>query len=101
MIKALFAGFLLFNSIPHLVKGITGQIHMTPFKRKSSPTLNITWAFINLAFVILLLGFDSNGMINLPRGNEVWAFMIGGFVLGLTAAWLFGRKNARLPWHKD
>lgn len=42
------AGFFLFNSVPHLVKGITGQTHMTPFKRISSPELNVVWSFTNI-----------------------------------------------------
>ena len=41
-----FAGFFAWNGVPHLVKGITGQSHMTPFAKVSSPVLNVVWAFI-------------------------------------------------------
>lgn len=101
MIQAFFAGFLIFNAIPHLVKGITGEAHMTPFKRKSSPYLNILWSFTNLFLGIWVIGFDESGYLNRYSENEFWAFFVGGFLLSLTAAWLFGRPNARLPWHKD
>lgn len=101
------AGFFAWNSIPHLVKGITGQTHMTPFKRVSSPMLNIVWSFINFFIALFLLGVASgNGTLvwfsnaNLTGANLL-LFIIGGIVTSVTAAWLFGRPNARLPWHRD
>ena len=102
IIRAFFAGFFIFNCLPHLVKGITGETHMTPFKRVSSPFLNIFWAFVNLVIGILIIGFDSaTGALNTLRGVEFWTFILGGFLLSLSAGWLFGRPNAKLPWHKD
>lgn len=101
------AGFCAFNAAPHLIKGVTGQTHMTPFKRVSSPTLNIIWGFVNLFFGLYLLGLASgNGGLTLPWNASLtdinlWAFLAGAFSLGITAAWLFGRPNARLPWHRD
>lgn len=101
------AGFAFWNSIPHLVKGITGETHMTPFKRVSSPSLNIIWSFVNLVLSFYLLGLASGkggfvgpwdaGIMNV----NLWAFTVGGFIMSLSAAWLFGRPNARLPWHRD
>jgi len=35
---------------------ITGETHMTPFMRKSSPILNILWAFVNILLGLILLG---------------------------------------------
>jgi len=102
MIRAFFAGFFLFNAIPHLVKGITGETHMTPFKRVSSPYLNILWSFVNIFFGLIILEKDPvTGNIIFPAGMDLWVFILGGFLLALSAAWLFGRPNARLPWHKD
>ena len=92
MIRAFFAGFLIFNGIPHLVQGISGKTHMTLFKRVSSPIVNVVWAFVNIAFGVLVLGMTS---------LSVWSFLLGGFLLSLTAAKLFGGPNAKLPWHKD
>lgn len=101
MLKPFLAGMFLFNAIPHLVKGIAGDTHMTPFKRVSSPILNIFWAFCNLVLGVLILGFDASGALNRPAGQNFWVFLLGGFLLSLTAAKLFGGPNARLPWHKD
>lgn len=100
-ISAFFGGMFLFNSIPHLIKGITGEKHMTPFKRVSSPILNIVWSFSNIILSVLILGFDSNGALNIPIGINFWSFLAGGLSLSLTAAKLFGNPNARFPWHKD
>lgn len=102
MVRPFLAGMFLFNAIPHLVKGIAGDSHMTPFKRVSSPILNIFWAFCNLVIGILILGFDAAGALNVPaKDSGFWAFVLGSFLLSLTAAKLFGSPNARLPWHKD
>jgi len=102
MIKYFFSGMFLFNGVPHLVKGITGEKHMTPFKRVSSAHLNIVWAFVNFVFGILILGFDPlTARVNWPTGANIWVFLAGGFAIGLTAAQLFGNPNARLPWHKN
>lgn len=89
---ALFGGMFLFNALPHLIKGIAGDKHMTPFKRVSSPTLNVFWAFLNIVFAVYIMGLSS---------DNLWAFLFGGFLLSLTAAKLFAGPNARLPWHKD
>ena len=101
------AGALLFNAIPHLIKGITGQPHMTPFKRVSSPLVNVVWAFINIVVGIFFLRLASGGPVVAPFGASnlvgvnLLAFLAGGFV---TAAWLaffWGDPRARLPWHSD
>lgn len=95
MINYIIGGFFVFNGIPHLVKGITGETHMTPFKRVTSPMVNVLWSFFNITAGVYILGYT-------PSTNaDLWAFILGGFLLSLTAAWLFGRPNARLPWHKD
>ncbi len=55
MFYAFLAGAFLANCLPHLVKGISGQTHMTPFKRVSPASLNIIWAFVNIYLVLLFL----------------------------------------------
>lgn len=101
------AGFCAVNAIPHIVKGVTGQTHMTPFKRVSSPMLNVVWGFTNAIFGLFLLGLASgNGGLTPPWGanlsdTNLLTFLVGGFMCALTAAWLFGNPNARLPWHRD
>lgn len=101
LIRAFFSGMFLFNSLPHLVKGIAGEKHMTPFKRVSSPSLNIIWAFANIAFGVLILGLDATSRLNALSGTNCWAFLAGGFIMSLLDAQLFGKPDARLPWHKD
>ncbi len=95
IIKTFVAGFFLFNGVPHLVKGITGETHMTPFKRVSSPVINVVWSFVNIVIAVLLLGYYP---VNNP---DLWGFIAGGFALSLVAAMFFGKPGARLPWHKD
>lgn len=101
------AGAFYFNGMPHLIKGITGQTHMTPFKRVSSPVLNVIWAFVNLAIALALLGLASGkGGVVLPwnaniGGATAIAFALGAFVIAVYLAYFWSNPNARLPWHKD
>ncbi len=107
LILYFLGGLFAFNSIPHLVKGITGQTHMTPFKRVSSPILNVAWAFINILLSAWILGMAlGNGGFVLPwtasvSGTDLWAFVAGGLFISLADANLFSNPNARLPWQKD
>lgn len=102
MLQAFFAGMFLANGVPHFVKGIMGQTHMTPFKRISDAYTNVIWGMINFVLGIIILGVDPvTGEINWPTGLNVWMFMAGVFALAMTAAWLFSNPKARLPWHKD
>ncbi len=101
------AGMFAWNSLPHLFKGITGQTHMTPFKRVSSPELNVAWSFVNILFALYLLGLASgNGTLVLPwnanlGGITLWVFLGGGFVMALYLGYFWSNPKARLPWHRD
>ena len=101
------AGFFSWNSVPHLVKGITGQTHMTPFKRVSPPELNIVWSFINVLIALCLLGLASGGDgLTFPwdanlNGLNMWAYLLGGFAVSMNLANFWKNPNAKLPWHKD
>lgn len=102
-----FAGFFFWNSVPHLVKGITGQEHMTPFKRVSSPVLNVVWSFINVIVGLFVLGLAmGTGGFVWPWGADLsgmnlWAFLVGGFFCAVWLASFWSDPKARLPWHKD
>lgn len=101
-IQAFFAGMFLVNGMPHFIKGITGQTHMTPFKRVSNSYLNVIWAFGNFVLGLLILGTSSDtGLVNLPSGTNLWIFILGGFIMAIMCAWLFSNPNARFPWHRD
>lgn len=100
LVKLFIAGFFITNGIPHLVKGITGQKHMTPFKKVSSSTLNIVWAFTNFVIGFALLGWFSAKEIILPAGTDLIAFLLGSLAVALYLAAFWSNPNARLPWHK-
>ena len=59
-VACFFAGFLLINTVPHLVHGISGDSFPSPFanppgKGLSSPTVNVLWALFNLLIGYILL----------------------------------------------
>ena len=68
----ILAGMFAFNSIPHLVSGISGKKHMTPLGKDSSATLNVLWGFLNMAVSILLLNFTQSG-IRFPSAMDTVA----------------------------
>lgn len=55
LVAMFFAGVLLANGVPHFVKGVTGQRHMTPFGRSSPAVANVLWGAFNLAIGGVLL----------------------------------------------
>jgi len=102
MIGAFFTGLFLFNSLPHLIKGITGQTHMTPIKKGSSAYLNIVWAFANITLSIIIANISNIDLkLTNPNTNELLSFLVGGFFISMADAQLFSKPNAKLPWHKD
>lgn len=100
------AGFTAFNAIPHLVKGITGQKHMTPFAKVSSPVMNVCWAFANVIMALFFFGLASGGgMLVLPwnaylEGMNLIAVLAGGFACAAYLANFWSNPKARLPWQK-
>lgn len=99
-LAGLFAG----NALPHLIKGITGQTHMTPFKQVSSPVLNVIWGFVNAVVALYLLGMASgNGGLTPPwsanlADMNLWAFLAGVLVIALSLANFWSNPKAKLPW---
>jgi len=92
-----FSALFLFNAIPHLVQGICGKRHMTPFARSSGPATNVIWAWINLLIGLWLLKASN------PAGWQfsAWAaFCAGGVVISLSLAIFWAKPDARLPWHR-
>ena len=101
LVFAFLAGAFLTNSIPHIVSGIQGNKHMTPLAKDSSAIVNIVWGFVNLlagAFVLNMSGGSINQVLSFD--NFSVSFLVGGFVIALTAAWLFSNPNARFPWFR-
>jgi hypothetical protein len=85
---AFLAGMFLMNVLPHLIKGVTGTAFPTPFsdppgRAPSSPTLNVIWAFINLAIGSSLFHFFKIG----KRSPRTWlVLMIGALAIALQLA---------------
>ena len=101
LVLAFVAGMLLTNSIPHIVAGAIGEVHMTPFGKKSTPIVNVVWGFVNLIIGIWVLQ-ASGGTLNdiFAISNFSLSFWAGSLIIALSCAWLFGNPNARLPWFK-
>ena len=103
----LVAGAFAANAIPHLVKGITGERHMTPFARRSSPAVNVAWGFANVLVALLVLQLASRREVfALPGaaelvGPRLFAFLAGALLTALALALFWSNPNARLPWHRD
>lgn len=99
-----FAGFFAWNGVPHIVKGITGQNHMTPFKKVSSPVLNVVWGFVNVVATLFVLGLASGqGGLTLPwdanlTGMNLWVFLAGALTVGVYLANFWSNPKAKLPW---
>ncbi|MBS3809686.1 MAG: hypothetical protein KGY38_05995 [Desulfobacterales bacterium] len=98
LIGAFISGLFLFNAIPHMVQGICGKSHMTPFARRSRPVVNVIWAWINIIIGMIIL------KASLPQAcSWVWggAFFLGCLVISIYLAFFWSDPEARLPWHKD
>ena len=101
------AGFFHFNALPHLFKGITGQTHMTPFARVSSPVVNVIWAFVSFGMAAFILGMvTGKGGLVLPWDANLMdlnllAYFGGALVVALYLAWFWSNPKARLPWQTD
>lgn len=67
-VACFFAGVFLANVVPHFVHGVSGNRFPTPFadppgKGLSSPTVNVSWALLNLVvgYVFFRVGKVSSG----------------------------------------
>lgn len=94
------AGMFAFNSLPHLMTGIAGNKHMTPFGKESSAVLNVLWGFLNAAIAVFILNLTNAGIRFPSAMDTVAAFLVGGLILSLVAANLFSNPNAKMPWWK-
>jgi len=102
ILQAFLGGVFFTNASPHLIKGILGETFITLFKRKSSPYLNIIYGFINLFTGFAILGFNpETKALNFPKGVNFWFFWAGVLFMSYACAWLFKKKDPRMPWHKN
>lgn len=65
-------GLFAANGVPHFVKGMTGEKHMTPFGKPSSAQVNVIWGIVNFYIAYWLftwaIGYDYT---NLPASLSV------------------------------
>lgn len=96
-VAAFFSGLILFNAVPHLVRGICGKKHMTPFSSESSALVNVMWGWMNLVAgsVIAAAGDFRDWDV-----ESYIAFGAGGFITSVSLALLWSKEGARLPWHR-
>jgi hypothetical protein len=90
-----FAGVLLCNALPHLLKGLQGERFYTPWAQPrgvglSSALENMLWGSANLLVSVFLI--DRIFPKNIPHGLMILA---AGFIaMGIMLALIFGRRNA-------
>ena len=85
----------IFNAIPHLVQGISGNQHMTPFGVLSPAIINVIWAWVNLLVGWYLLRLSQPKTWKLSSWG---AFCLGGVIISLYLAAFWSNPEARLPW---
>lgn len=96
-----FAGMFGFNSLPHLIPGIIGNKHMTPFGKNSSATMNVLWGFLSLAVSVFLLNYTQDGIRFPSEMSTVAVFLLGGLIMSLLDSNLFSNPDAKMPWWKN
>jgi hypothetical protein len=91
-----FGGAFLTNAIPHFVSGVMGKPFQSPFAKPpgqgfSSSTINVLWGFFNAAVGYGLI--FRVGTFDLRSTGNVGAAGLGGLLMGLLSARMFGRFN--------
>jgi hypothetical protein len=99
-----FAGAFLINASPHLTTGVTGRAFQSPFAKPpgqglSSSTINVLWAFANLAIAYVLL--IPAGHFAAASAADVSVLGLGGLLSGLAMARVFGRFHGGNAPGKD
>jgi hypothetical protein len=90
-----FAGMLLCNALPHLLKGLQGETFYTPWAQPrgtghSSALENALWGCANLLVSAFLI--DRILPKNVPHGLIVLAVGFAGMAAAISV--VFGRRNA-------
>jgi hypothetical protein len=81
-VLSLLAGLILANGVPHFVKGITGEMHATPFGRPSSAATNVFWGWLNFVVGFILLNisrwqwYPKTAFLGLALGSLIIGLMM-------------------------
>lgn len=80
------------NGIPHFVKGITGQQHMTPFGKPSSAVVNVIWGVTNFLLATMFF-YGAAGQ----DYEHMWAVVAGfaGVLFASVSLAMMRRNDAR------
>jgi hypothetical protein len=96
-IACFFAGMFLANVVPHFVHGISGDRFPTPFasppgRGLSSPTVNVLWAFLNMAagYILFRVGKVTSG-----NALAFLVFFAGIVVISTMSSVQFAKKQAK------
>lgn len=79
-------GVFVAVGLPHFIKGITGQVHMTPFGRPSSAAVNVVWGSANF-MVAGLMFYLAQPYAHLLRAAAL--IFIGMFIVAINLAHYF------------
>ena len=95
-VSYLFGGAFLANAVPHFVSGVMGGAFQSPFAKPpgqglSSSTVNVLWGFLNAVVGYVLICRVGN--FELHSTQHVAAAGMGGLVMGVLMARMFGRFN--------
>ena len=90
----LFGGAFLSNAVPHFVSGVMGRPFQSPFAKPpgeglSSSTVNVLWGIFNLAAGYVLV--CRVGDFDLRATDDALALGLGGLLMGVAMARMFGR----------
>ena len=93
MFAYFFSGAILANGVPHFVKGIVGEIHQSPFGKRSHPVVNVLWGAANFLGGSVLLAWAWD---RVEAGTGEWvALGLGGIILAVSLAYYWGRPGGR------
>jgi hypothetical protein len=95
------AGVLLVNTLPHVVRGLTGKRGLTPFGEGSSPGTNLAWAAVNGAGAAALLAGSGWRRIDDATAADrlvgVQAGVLGMAAFGMVYELTAGRRKRTRP----
>ena len=97
-VYSFLAGVLGANGVPHFVKGVLGEKHMTPFGRPSSALVNVVWGWVNFVVAALLLYW---GHVHLHLLRAFACVAVGALVLGILLASVAGRSSKESTLKKN
>lgn len=94
LLLAFLFGAFFANGIPHFIKGITGETHMTPIGVDSHPVINVVWGLIN--FVIAGLLWTTVEAWN--PGGTCLISAAGVVITSVYLAWFWSDESRVPPW---